>query len=498
MSRAQKNNQEGKGTFKEVLNEIKFLEPVVSDIHSGMNTVWHQEVIQIDSVLKIQETVRRAKKQGLAIAICGGRHAMGGQQFAHAGVLLNMRSFDRVLRFDSIQGTIKVQAGIIWSDLIERLGDLQIDAPRKERWSIIQKPTGADNLSIGGCLSSNIHGRGLTLKPFVDDIEEFELINHEGELITVSRGKNTELFRIAVGGYGLFGIIVSVTLKLRKTSLMRRYVKKVKISDLMNQFNELIEDGHEYGDCQFAIDNDAEDFLRTGILASYKKVADYPETTEQENFSGENEKKVLSLEQWKELLCLAHCDKSGAFDKYLNHYLETDGQLYFSDTMQLSVYMDDYHEDLDRLLDTPKASEIITELYVPRDRLVDLMESVRDLFIKEKVDLIYGTIRLIRKDEETYLAWAKRDYVCVIFNLHTEHGSDGITRGANVFRKLIKIAGALQGSFYLTYHRYADKIDLDQCYPQFKDFLELKLKYDPEELFQSQWYRHYRDLYKRA
>ena len=266
----------------------------------------------------------------------------------------------------------------------------------------------------------------------------------------------------------------------------------------MNQFNELIEDGPEYGDCQFAIDNDAEDFLRTGILASYKKMADYPETTEQENFSGENEKKVLSLEQWKELLCLAHCDKSGAFDKYLNHYLETDGQLYFSDTMQLSVYMDDYHEDLDRLLDTPKASEIITELYVPRDRLVDLMESVRDLFIKEKVDLIYGTIRLIRKDEETYLAWAKRDYVCVIFNLHTEHGSDGITRGANVFRKLIKIAGALQGSFYLTYHRYADKIDLDQCYPQFKDFLELKLKYDPEELFQSQWYRHYRDLYKRA
>jgi hypothetical protein len=32
------------------------------------------------------------------------------------------------------------------------------------------------------------------------------------------------------------------------------------------------------------------------------------------------------------------------------------------------------------------------------------------------------------------------------------------------------------------------------CYPQFKQFLELKRKYDPLERFQSDWYRYYRKL----
>jgi hypothetical protein len=33
------------------------------------------------------------------------------------------------------------------------------------------------------------------------------------------------------------------------------------------------------------------------------------------------------------------------------------------------------------------------------------------------------------------------------------------------------------------------------CYPQFKEFLHLKRKYDPTERFQSDWYRYYRKLF---
>jgi hypothetical protein len=33
------------------------------------------------------------------------------------------------------------------------------------------------------------------------------------------------------------------------------------------------------------------------------------------------------------------------------------------------------------------------------------------------------------------------------------------------------------------------------CYPQFKQFLDLKRKYDPAERFHSDWYRHYRKLF---
>ena len=40
-----------------------------------------------------------------------------------------------------------------------------------QRWGIVQKQTGADRLSLGGALACNAHGRGLALKPIVDQVE---------------------------------------------------------------------------------------------------------------------------------------------------------------------------------------------------------------------------------------------------------------------------------------------------------------------------------------
>ena len=36
---------------------------------------------------------------------------------------------------------------------------------------------------------------------------------------------------------------------------------------------------------------------------------------------------------------------------------------------------------------------------------------------------------------------------------------------------------------------------VDACFPMFRDFLLLKRKYDKEDLFQSDWYRHYKRMY---
>jgi hypothetical protein len=51
------------------------------------------------------------------------------------------------------------------------------------------------------------------------------------------------------------------------------------------------------------------------------------------------------------------------------------------------------------------------------------------------------------------------------------------------------------GSYYLTYHRDASRKQVEACYPQFAEFLQLKKKYAPEGRFQSDWYRHYREMF---
>ena len=53
---------------------------------------------------------------------------------------------------------------------------------------------------------------------------------------------------------------------------------------------------------------------------------------------------------------------------------------------------------------------------------------------EESCDIIYGTIRLTKKDEESFLAWAKEDYARINFNLRVFHTLDGIEKAKRDFR----------------------------------------------------------------
>jgi methyltransferase (TIGR00027 family) len=452
----------------------------VNDIHSQLNETRVAEVVTPASVVSLQAAIRRARASGLAVCVGGGWHAMGGQQFATGAVLVDMSNLNRVVDFDPNRRLIEVEAGIRWPELIAWLVNEQ--AGRAAQLGIAQKQTGADRLSLGGALSANIHGRGLTMRPIVGDVESFTLVDADGELRRCSRTENAELFRLAIGGYGLFGIIATVSLRLIPRRRVERVVRIEQIENLPELFAARIRDGYLYGDFQFATERTSDDFLRCGVFSCYRPIdADADDPAPQ---------KELSADDWRQLLYLAHTDRQRAFALYSAHYLATDGQVYWSDTHQLSVYLDHYHTELDRLMAAPvKATEMITELYVPRASLTAFMDRVRADFREHEVELIYGTIRLIEQDEESFLAWAREDFACVVFNLHVEHDEAGLVRAAADFRRLIDRALALGGSYYLTYHRWATPEQVLAAYPQLPEFLEHKLRYDPTEVFQSDWKR---------
>lgn len=457
----------------------------VNDVHSRLNATRVRGIVSCQSVKDIERAVVGARRLGNRVCVAGGRHAMGAQQFGSDCLLIDTTEHKRVLNFDADKGTVEVEAGIRWAELIAQLLKRQV---RKDRqWGINQKQSGADSLSLGGAVSANIHGRGLNLPPFVGDIESLAVVGQDGISRRCSRHENSELFSLVIGGYGLFGIVAAVTLRLSPRQKLRRQVAILDGHDLMSAFQASIADGALYGDFQFAIDNDSQDFLRRGILSTYCPVAADTPMPE--------DKKALSPADWRRLVWLAHHDKKKAFKEYSQHYLASAGQLYWSDTHQLSTYLDDYHLYLDRQSSvSTSASEIITELYVPRPALPAFLECVREDFLENAVDLIYGTVRLIEKDSESFLAWAGKPFACVIFNLHTAHTAAALSACAQTFRRLIDLAIGFGGSYYLTYHKFATAEQLLACYPQFPAFLRLKDKYDQTRLFDSNWYRHYSQL----
>jgi FAD/FMN-containing dehydrogenase len=456
----------------------------LNDVHSQLNPTRVRQLLTPRSRDELAEIVGSASQKTLPISVSGCRHSMGGEQFATDSIGIDMRSLNRVISFDPEHGLVEAEAGIQWPKLIRTY--LNAQANSAKQWGIAQKQTGADTFTLGGSLSSNVHGRGLAMKPLISNVESFTLINADGKSICCSRHENNELFRLAIGGYGLFGLIETVTLRLVPRQKLRRVVEITRASDLPNRFDERIARGFLYGDFQFLVDEKSPDFLQRGVFSCYQPIDQHEPIVA---------KRELRDDDWLELLRLAYTDREKAFKRYSDYYLSTNGQTYWSDTNQLSAYLPNYAQKIRDQIGGEESSLVITETYVPRERLPDFLAQAAELLRSNRTIAIYGTVRLIEKDNESFLAWAKEPYACVIFNLLTFHRSAGIEASARSFRRLIDLAIARGGSYDLTYHKFAKPEQVMGCYPQFKQFLELKTKYDSAERFQSDWYRHYRELF---
>ena len=345
-------------------------------------------------------------------------------------------------------------------------------------------------LTIGGAVACNAHGRGLTMGPIGEDIESLTLVDATGEVVECSRERNGELFSLVIGGYGLFGVVVRVTLRLCPRRKMKRLVDIIDIDDVVDAASRRVADGCIYGDFQYAIDSRDESFLRRGVMSCYQPAPEDAVVSDEANNLAKND--------WLLLLELAYRDKAAAFAKYAQYYESTHGRVYWSDTMQLSTYIPDYSEFLASrglVNGGPEESLLIGEQYVPPGRLIDFMERARAVLRETGVEVIYGTIRAIRRDQTSFLPWAREDFACVIFNLRTPHTAEGIERTHETFRRLTDASLELGGGFYLTYHRAATAEQVARAYPRFRDFLAMKERHDPAGVFQSDWYRHYRRLF---
>jgi FAD/FMN-containing dehydrogenase len=452
-----------------------------NDVHSGLNATRVSRTAEAHTLDDVVRAVRRARKEERSLSIAGGRHAMGGQQFLSGGTLLDMRGMTRTRRFDEERGLLEVEAGIQWPGVLRSY--LGRPGGMHSSWGIRQKQTGADRLTIGGAVAANIHGRCLSAPPFIDDLESLEVVTAEGDVVRCSRSERPELFRHVVGGYGLFGVVTAATLRLARRQQVERVVELCDIDFLLDGLNNRIAGGALYGDFQFAIDPENPNFLRTGILSCYVPTGDVRRIPPRQ--------RRLSQTEWNRLIDWAHTDKSRAFEEFTSFYLSTSGQRYWSDTHQLNLYLENYHAALDdRRGCGVRGGEMITELYVPRDRLSSLMNDIRRDFLKEPVNLIYGTIRLTEADHESALPWAKDRYACVIFNLHVDHLPGEIDKARSAFIRLIDHAIAHNGNYYLTYHRWAQPRQLRTCYPELAQWLNYKRVVDPGETFASDWYSH--------
>jgi len=118
---------------------------------------------------------------------------------------LAFAGLDRILRWDSARALIEVQSGTSWRTLAARLAR---SAPALE--ACVAR--GALPETVGDALERNAPGPDG--QPLVALVEAATLVTPDGELRTLSRARNADLFALAVGGQGLFGLTYSISLRV--------------------------------------------------------------------------------------------------------------------------------------------------------------------------------------------------------------------------------------------------------------------------------------------
>src|SRR5690606_20404246 len=97
---------------------------------------------------------------------------------------------------------------------------------------------------IGACATAT-HGSGIKNSNLSSSVSAIEFVDASGQLVTLSKQKDPEVFSGAVGGLGALGVVTKVTLDLLTTFDMAKveYLNQ-PISQLENNFLELESSGY--------------------------------------------------------------------------------------------------------------------------------------------------------------------------------------------------------------------------------------------------------------
>ncbi len=126
--------------------------------------------------------------------------------FKEKTLSLKMDKFNRILHFDKKEKVITVEAGI-------KIYELLNFTLQHNLW-LTQIP-GYPLISIGGAVASNSHGKSCGIDGTIrHSIKSISLFHKTNGWINLSEKENQEIFDLTIGGLGLTGTIVSVTLKL--------------------------------------------------------------------------------------------------------------------------------------------------------------------------------------------------------------------------------------------------------------------------------------------
>lgn len=143
----------------------------------------------------------------LPMLVFGNGRSYGDVCLNDGGHVLLGRGLDRFIAFDSEEGILRAEAGVLLSDILDLI------VPKG--WFLPVTP-GTRFITLGGAVANDVHGKNHhRAGTFGHHVRAFELVRSDGSRRVCKPTENPALFAATVGGLGLTGLITWVEIQLR-------------------------------------------------------------------------------------------------------------------------------------------------------------------------------------------------------------------------------------------------------------------------------------------
>jgi len=433
-----------------------------------------QEVVPVASdpqkaEQQLSALVLCAARQKLKISISGARHSMGGHTLYPGGIALDMLPFNR-MSLDAKKSILTVGAGARWSEVIPFLD---------QRGFAVEVMQSNNDFSVGGSISVNCHGWQPDSPPIASTVESFRLITADGKIVRCSRTENRELFSLALGGYGLFGIILDVDLHVVPNEFYRSEFHAVKPADYARVYDQIARNNSDVGLAYGRISIAPVYFLNDAFIVLYKKQISNRPT---QNTLAHDSPGLLAR------LIFRGCVGSD-YGKNLCWQIESiTGAAAPGEHSRNEIMNDPSDWFANR---NPGDTEILHEYFIPPERLGDFIEAIRPILLRYKPDLLNITVREVKADADTCLNYAPENRFALVMYFHQKIDPKSDLLMEDFTHKMIEAALSCGGTYYLPYRPHATLAQFIDGYPQARTFFEAKQRYDPEGIFENQFYLNY-------
>lgn len=423
--------------------------------NTANKVLYPREVKDIKEALKFARLIPRGLGRSYADQATNTGHTV-----------MKLERMNHFLAFDKEKGVLECEAGVSLEDIINTF------VPRG--WFPMITP-GTKYITIGGAIANDIHGKAHHVDgSFVNCVFDFTIALADGRIVKASREENSDLFWANFGGLGLLGPILTVRLQLRKIETSY-FVQKSVVAKNLNEMLRAIDDSDKnYSSSVAWLDSMAKGKnAGRGVLTmgNHAHLNDLPEKMKL-NPLNVGKKPILTVPFYLPTFALNNI--SIRILNVLLYQMQKRGSSI--------AHYDKFFYPLDMINNWNKGygkrGFIQYQFVLPESHGEVNIRKVLEEITKSDCVPFLNVLKKFGKDQGGLLSFPFEGYTFAI--------DFPITAKLKPFtKKLDAMVLAMGGRIYLGKDAYLDESTFKAMYPQHKEWLAIKKKYDPSNVFSS-------------